>query len=92
MFLSDGEPNDTPAQYMSSLKQLIIEVPNVIMMVYGLDIDNEHLRDMAGLQFTKHAVVNPSPLPTAGEFESINPQNIRIKLGTFYSSFEHWKL
>ena len=60
MFLSDGDPNDTPAEIMESLKLLVEDVPTLITMVYGLDIDNQILRDVSTHEFTKYGVSNPA--------------------------------
>ena len=52
MFLSDGDPNDSGQQIMLSLKSLVETVPDLITMVYGLDIDNQILRDVSTHEFT----------------------------------------
>ena len=86
MFLSDGEPNDSGGTIMNSLKLLVEEVPTVITMVYGLDIDNQILRDVSTHEFTKYGVSNPAVMPVNGQFEELTPFNIRIKLGRFYAN------
>ena len=86
MFLSDGDPNDSGQQIMLSLKSLVETVPDLITMVYGLDIDNQILRDVSTHEFTKYGVSNPAVMPNAGEFEKLTPDNIRLKLGRFYAS------
>ena len=86
MFLSDGDPNDSGQTIMESLKLLVEEVPNVVTMVYGLDIDNQILRDVSTHEFTKYGVSNPSQMPVDGQFEELTPHNIRIKLGRFYAN------
>jgi len=86
MFLSDGDPNDSAQAIMQSLKLLVEEVPTVITMVYGLDIDNTILRDVSTLEFTKYGVTNPAVMPPTGQFEELTPHNIRIKLGRFYAN------
>ena len=79
MFLSDGDPNDTPAEIMESLKLLVEDVPTLITMVYGLDIDNQILRDVSTHEFTKYGVSDPAIMPSTGQFEELRT----------YSSFEN---
>ena len=86
MFLSDGDPNDDPAEIMESLKLLVEEENNLITMVYGLDIDNQILRDVATHEFTKYGVTEPNAMPMNGQFEELRPYNMRVKLGRFYAS------
>ena len=85
IFLSDGEPSDSGRNIFTSLKDLVVNVPDVITLVYGLDIDNAILRDIASHNYGKYGVTAPHFAPVEGQFEMLNPYNIRIKLGTFYA-------
>ena len=86
MFLSDGDPNDGTMEIMQTLKSLLETVPDLITMVYGLEIDNEILRDIASHNFISYGISDPDPKPAPGEFENITPTNIRLVLGRFYAN------
>merc|ERR1712159_622212 len=74
---------------------LEVDVPNVIPMIFGLDIDNSILRSMSTHDYGTYSVTTSSSGHSFGQtrdvadmadgiFENLTPDDMRIKLGRFY--------
>jgi hypothetical protein len=53
IFISDGTPTDSSSQIMNAQKNLMDQVPNLVIMTYGLDMTGVILQDMAVHDYAK---------------------------------------
>ena len=84
IFISDGDPTDYKIDIMKAMQQFMLQNPKLIVLTYGLDVTNNILQQMASHDFAAYSISQDISSFHQGTFTALTPQDIRVKLGTFY--------
>lgn len=85
VFLTDGKNSDSESTIMQAMKDLVVSVPNVIPMIFGLDNEYEVLKDMAFHRFENQQVSPPANADSLiqGQYTKLSSSgNLKVTLSS----------